>query len=109
MTADIPPQATRQCAVKFSLNRGPVRYQWHNMWAAAVATAAMCVSEGKDGRALIDCKVLQLPLCIVIANAMYSGHWLNTRRSAQDTDCKAWRTWYAIRKCYFLEQQVGDK
>ena len=55
--------AAFECALKFWLEGEPVRYQWHNIWGAAVAIVAMCVADGKNGRARIDGMYLELLSC----------------------------------------------
>lgn len=32
-----------------------VDYQWYNVWSAAVAVLWMCIAQGNNGRAIMDC------------------------------------------------------
>lgn len=40
---------------------GPVRYQWHELWSAAVATMWMCTPQGEAGWANLHC------MCIILS------------------------------------------
>lgn len=59
-TVDVYLLAQGECAIRFTMTEGPVRYQWHKLWAAAVATTWMCASQGEAGLANLYCMCLTL-------------------------------------------------
>ena len=53
---DVALLATLECSIAIALIGAPVAYQWYHIWTSAVAAVGMCVTQGKDGTALIGCK-----------------------------------------------------
>jgi len=42
------------CAAKVYMTGDAVRYQWYDIWSAAIAVMFMCVARGKNGKAILD-------------------------------------------------------
>lgn len=50
------PTANGDCSIAILMDGPPVLLTWHDIWGAAVAVAGMCVSSGKLGTAILQCR-----------------------------------------------------